>query len=56
MTIGSVHPCFLTSGCFLGIGSLDFSGFCESASNHYDVVHENSAKNSFLEFKEKFGH
>ena len=27
--------------CFLRIGSLDFSGFCQGASNHYDVVHGN---------------
>ena len=29
------------SGCFLGTGSLDFSGFCQGASNHYEVVHDN---------------
>ena len=39
--IGSVHPCFLPSGSFLGIGSLDFSVYCQGASNHYDVVHDN---------------
>ena len=27
--------------CFLRIGSLDFSGFCQGASNHYEVVHDN---------------
>ena len=29
------------SGCFLGTGSLDFSGFCQGASNHYEVLHDN---------------
>ena len=29
------------SGCFLEIGSLDFSGFCQGASNYYEVVHNN---------------
>ena len=28
-------------GCFLEIGSLHFSGFCQGASNHYEVVHDN---------------
>ena len=55
---------------FLGTGSLDFPGFCQGASNHYEVVHDNSiflkaffaeklgkwSKNRFLEFKEKFGY
>ena len=30
------------SGCFLGIGSLDVSGFCQGASSHYEVVHDNA--------------
>ena len=29
------------SGCFLGIWSLDFSGFCQGASSHYEVEHDN---------------
>ena len=37
----SVLPSFRLSGCFLGIISLDFSGFCQSNRNHYEVVHDN---------------
>ena len=34
-------PSFLASECFLGIWSLDFSGFCQGARNHYEVLHDN---------------
>ena len=59
------------SGCFLGIGSLNFSEFQHSARNHYEVVCDscifwknffcpknlgNGPKIGFFEFKEKFGH
>ena len=39
MILGSVHPSvFRLSGCFLGIGSLDFSEFWHGASNLDKVV------------------
>ena len=39
---GSVHPCLRASvWSFLGIGSLGFSGFCQGARNHYEVVYDN---------------
>ena len=38
------------SGCFLGIGSLDFSEFWHGARNPYEVVHDRArvfGKNNF---------
>ena len=36
-----VYPSYHLSGCFLGIGSLDFSEFWHGARNAYEVLHDN---------------
>ena len=41
VTIISANTSWHLSGCFLGIRSSDFSGFCQGASNHYEVLHDN---------------
>ena len=41
------------TGCFIGVGSLDFSEFWHSARNPYEVVHGNFLIETLL--KSHFG-